>query len=136
MRQFYLTFPNRHALRDDLSWTHYRLLMRVENEKARNFYLEEAVKAQWSTRQLERQINTLFYERLLSSHDKQSVAAEIQTLEPAKSDASVKYTLPENETQIFASKYKLYLPTEEELRKELSQEYNALESGKAGDETE
>ena len=59
MRQFYLTFPNRHALRDDLSWTHYRLLMRVENEKARNFYLEEAVKAQWSTRQLERQINTL-----------------------------------------------------------------------------
>ena len=103
MRQFYLTFPNRHALRDDLSWTHYRLLMRVENEKARNFYLEEAVKAQWSTRQLERQINTLFYERLLSSHDKQSVAAEIQTLEPAKSDAIVKYTLPENETQIFAS---------------------------------
>lgn len=136
MRQFYLTFPNRHALRDDLSWTHYRLLMRVENEKARNFYLEEAVKAQWSTRQLERQINTLFYERLLSSHDKQSVAAEIQTLEPAKSDAIVKYTLPENETQIFASKYKLYLPTEEELRKDLSQEYNALESGKAGDETE
>lgn len=136
MRQFYLTFPNRHALRDELSWTHYRLLMRVEKEKARNFYLEEAVKAQWSTRQLERQINTLFYERLLSSHDKQSVAAEIQTLEPAKSDAIVKYTLPENETQIFASKYKLYLPTEEELRKELSQEYNALESGKAGDETE
>lgn len=136
MRQFYLTFPNRHALRDDLSWTHYRLLMRVENEKARNFYLEEAVKAQWSTRQLERQINTLFYERLLSSHDKQSMAAEIQTLEPAKSDAIVKYTLPENETQIFASKYKLYLPTEEELRKELSQEYNAWESGKAGDETE
>lgn len=136
MRQFYLTFPNRHALRDELSWTHYRLLMRVENEKARNFYLEEAVKAQWSTRQLELQINTLFYERLLSSHDKQSVAAEIQTLEPSKSDAIVKYTLPENETQIFASKYKLYLPTEEELRKELSQEYNALESGKAGDETE
>lgn len=136
MRQFYLTFPIRHALRDELSWTHYRLLMRVENEKARNFYLEEAVKAQWSTRQLERQINTLFYERLLSSHDKQSVAAEIQTLEPAKSDAIVKYTLPENETQIFASKYKLYLPTEEELRKELSQEYNALEGGKAGDETE
>lgn len=136
MRQFYLTFPIRHALRDELSWTHYRLLMRVENEKARNFYLEEAVKAQWSTRQLEHQINTLFYERLLSSHDKQSVAAEIQTLEPSKSDAIVKYTLPENETQIFASKYKLYLPTEEELRKELSQEYNALESGKAGDETE
>ena len=44
MRQFYLTFPNGHALRGELSWTHYRSLMRVENEKARNFYLEEAIK--------------------------------------------------------------------------------------------
>lgn len=43
MRQFYLTFPIRHALRDELSWTHYRLLMRVENENARQFYIEEAV---------------------------------------------------------------------------------------------
>jgi hypothetical protein len=44
MRQFYLTYPNSHALRDELSWTHYRLLMRVENENARKFYMEEAVK--------------------------------------------------------------------------------------------
>lgn len=42
MRQFYLTFPIRHALRDELSWTHYRLLMRVENENARQFYTQEA----------------------------------------------------------------------------------------------
>lgn len=253
MRQFYLTFPNGYALRSELSWTHYRLLMRVENENARNFYLEEAVKAQWSTRQLERQINTLFYERLLSSRDKQGVSSEIKTLEPSKnpediirdpyvleflglhpnddfyesdleqalithlqkfllelgrgfsfvsrqkritfdgrhfridlvfynyilkcfvlidlklgdlthqdlgqmqmyvhyyeremmnegdnppigivlcaskSDSIVKYTLPENETQIFASKYKLYLPSEEELREELNQEYIALEGDK------
>jgi len=54
MRQFYLTFPNGYALRSELSWTHYRLLMRVENAAARQFYLEETVKAQWSTRQLER----------------------------------------------------------------------------------
>lgn len=54
----------------------------------------------------------------------------------SKSDSIVKYTLPENETQIFASKYKLYLPSEEELRKELNQEYNALESGKGVDEIE
>ena len=67
MRQFYLTFPNSHALRDELSWTHYRLLMRVENENARQFYTEEAIKSNWSTRQLERQINSFFYERLLSS---------------------------------------------------------------------
>ena len=54
MRQFYLTFPNGYALRSHLSWTHYRLLMRVENENARNFYIDECVKSQWSTRQLER----------------------------------------------------------------------------------
>lgn len=45
MRQFYLNFPNSYALRSELSWTHYRLLMRVENENARQFYLDEAVKS-------------------------------------------------------------------------------------------
>ena len=250
MRQFYLTFPNGYALRSELSWTHYRLLMRVENDNARQFYMDEAVKSQWSTRQLERQINTFFYERLLSSKNKENVAQEIQTLEPEKtpediirdpyvleflglspnddfyesdleqalithlqkfllelgrgfsfvarqkritfdgrhfridlvfynyilkcfvlidlkigdlthqdlgqmqmyvhyyerelmnegdnppigivlcadkSDAVVRYTLPEGETQVFASKYKLYLPTEEELLKELKREYQAME---------
>ena len=251
MRQFYQTFPNGYALRGELSWTHYRLLMRVENEKARQFYLEECAKAAWSTRQLERQINSFFYERLLSSKDKAGVASEISRLLPAKapediirdpyvleflgleqsssfyesdleqalidhlqkfllelgrgfsfvarqkrftfdgehffidlvfynyilkcfvlidlktgklthqdigqmemyvnyytremmnegdfppigiilctdkSDTVVKYTLSENNTQIFASKYKLYLPTEEELRLELQKEYNALDN--------
>lgn len=89
MRQFYLTFPNSHALRDQLSWTHYRLLMRVENERARQFYLDEAVKSQWSTRQLDRQINTLFYERLLASRDKKGVAEEIFALEPAKTPEDI-----------------------------------------------
>jgi len=84
MRQFYLMFPNSHALRDELSWTHYRLLMKVENDNARDFYMQEAAKSQWSTRQLERQINSFFYERLLSSKNKKQVADEIQTLEPAK----------------------------------------------------
>ena len=50
MRQFYLTFPNSHALRDEFSWIHYRLLMKVENDNAREFYMQEAVKSQWSTR--------------------------------------------------------------------------------------
>ena len=257
MRQFYLMFPNGHALRDELSWTHYRLLIKVENDNAREFYMQEAVKSQWSTRQLERQINSFFYERLLSSKNKEQVAKEIQTLELAKkpedvirdpyvleflgltpnddfyesdleqalithlqkfllelgrgfsfvarqkritfdgrhfridlvfynyilkcfilidlkvgdlthqdlgqmqmyvhyyerelmnegdnppigivlcadkSESVVKYTLPENETQIFASKYKLYLPSEEELLRELNQEYQALEAGKMGKE--
>ena len=69
MRQFYLTFPKSYAPRSELSWTHYRLLMRVENEKAREFYTEEAIKSNWSTRQLERQINSFFYEKLLSSQN-------------------------------------------------------------------
>lgn len=259
MRQFYLTFPNGHALRGELSWTHYRLLMKVENDNARQFYLDEAVKSQWSTRQLERQINSFFYERLLSSQNKEAVSQEILALEPAKkpediirdpyvleflgltpnddfyesdleqalithlqkfllelgrgfsfvarqkritfdgrhfridlvfynyilkcfvlidlkigdlthqdlgqmqmyvhyyerelmnegdnppmgivlcankSDAVVKYTLPENETQVFASQYKLYLPTEEELLKELKKEYQVLEAGKLDEKRE
>ncbi len=45
MRRFYTTFPIRDALRPELSWTHYRLLMKVTDEKARNFYLEETVKS-------------------------------------------------------------------------------------------
>ena len=69
MRQFYLTFPIRHALRDQLSWTHYRSLIRVENETARNYYLQECIEGNWSTRQLDRQINTHTYERLLSSRE-------------------------------------------------------------------
>ena len=219
--------------------------------------MQEAVKSQWSTRQLERQINSFFYERLLFSKNKEQVAAEIQTLEMAKkpedvirdpyvleflgltpnddfyendleqalithlqkfllelgrgfsfvarqkritfdgrhfridlvfynyilkcfvlidlkvgdlthqdlgqmqmyvhyyerelmnegdnppigivlcadkSESVVKYMLPENETQIFASKYKLYLPSEEELLRELNQEYQALEASKAGED--
>ncbi|HPX32381.1 MAG TPA: PDDEXK nuclease domain-containing protein [Erysipelotrichaceae bacterium] len=251
MRQFYLTFPNGHALRGELSWTHYRSLMRVENENARNFYLEEAIKSNWSTRQLDRQINSFFYERLLSSQNKEEVSKEIMKLEKRKtpediirdpyvleflglesntdfyesdleqaltthlqkfllelgrgfsfvarqkrftfdgrhfrvdlvfynyilkcfvlidlkigdlthqdlgqmqmyvnyykremmnegdnppigivlcadkSDSVVKYTLPEDEKQIYASKYKLYLPSEKELINELNKEYLLLEN--------
>ena len=82
MRQFFLAFPKRDALRSELSWTHYRELMRVADEKAREFYAEEAANAGWSSRQLQRQINTLFYQRLLASKDKESVAAEIEQTEP------------------------------------------------------
>lgn len=211
MRQFYLTFPNGYALRSELSWTHYRLLMRVENENAREFYMQEAVKSQWSTRQLERQINSFFYEsdleqalithlqkfllelgrgfsfvarqkritfdgrhfridlvfynyilkcfvlidlkvgdlthqdlgqmqmyvhyyerELMNEGDNPPIGI---VLCADKSESVVKYTLPENETQIFASKYKLYLPSEEELLQELNQEYQALEAGKTREES-
>lgn len=87
MRQFYLAFSIHHAVRDKLSWTHYRYLVRVENEKARNFYEDECAKSNWSIRQLERQINSFFYERLLSSCDKEYVKNEIHTLEPQTKSA-------------------------------------------------
>jgi len=84
MRLFHILFPICDALRQQLTWTHYRLLMRVENQNARNYYLEECSKSHWSTRQLERQINSFFYERILSSKtekSKKAVATEIYTKE-------------------------------------------------------
>lgn len=82
MRQFYCTFPIRSTLWSELSWSHYRILMRIADETERAFYTEECAKSAWSVRQLERQIHTMYYQRLLSSQDKPAVAAEIQTTEP------------------------------------------------------
>lgn len=106
-RQFYIQFPIRHALRDEfkpidyhqtiiyhalrdkshfifsilrteLSWTHYRLLIKVPDTTARNFYINESIENNWSTRALERQINSLYYERLLSSKDRKPVEEEMK----------------------------------------------------------
>ena len=82
MRQFYCTFPIRSTLWSELSWSHYRILMRIADETERAFYTEECAKSAWSVRQLERQIHTMYYQRLLSSQDKSAVTAEIQTTEP------------------------------------------------------
>lgn len=238
------------VLRSELSWTHYRILMRVKKEEARTWYMHEAAECGWSTRQLERQINSFYYERLLASSDttpvrqeakakmgeiapenfikdpyvleflniKEQAAYRESELERAildklqafllelgrgfafvgrqyrvavdgdhfycdlvfynfilkcfliielkigklthedigqmdfyvryfekevrgsddqptiglilcsdKNDAMVKYTLLEENKQLFASKYQFYLPTEEELRKELDRERHLLE---------
>jgi len=77
MRKFYMTFPIRDTLRHELSWSHYRMIMKVENSNAREYYLEESVKGVWSTRQLERQINSFCYERVLSSKNRKAVRDEI-----------------------------------------------------------
>ncbi|MBR4614961.1 MAG: hypothetical protein IKO55_05090, partial [Kiritimatiellae bacterium] len=68
MRLVFLAFPNRHTLCDQLSWSHYRTLASVENAKKRQFYLEECAKSGWGVRDLQRQISTQFYERLLANH--------------------------------------------------------------------
>ena len=250
IRQFYLTFQIRDALRPELSWTHYRLLMRVKKVEVRQFYFNESIKSNWNTKELERQIHSFYFERLLASKNKDLVEKDMQSqivgskpedvikdpyvseflgineydhlferdLERAlikhlqkfllelgrgfsfvaqqkkisfdgrhffidlvfynyilkcfvlidlkvhdlthqdlgqmqmyvnyytkelmnegdnlpigivlcadKSDAIVKYTLPEENIQIFASKYMLYLPTEEELKQELERERNLIE---------
>lgn len=99
-RQFYLSFPIfhalrgisaeakqaigggqqaiRYALRSELSWTHYRALIRVENPEAREWYMKEAAEQNWSTRALDRQINSLYYERLLMSRVKAPVVNEMR----------------------------------------------------------
>ena len=81
IRLFYKKFPICDALSHKLSWTHYRLLLKVEKENVRDFYIKECVSENWSTRQLERQINSFFYERLLSSKDKKLVKSEIHEKE-------------------------------------------------------
>lgn len=110
-RQFYLAFPTRvpgigypagsqlalpvkgRPLRDGpdpaafhaaLSWSHYRALMRVEKPEARDFYEQEAVACNWSKTQLERQIETLFYERLLASRDKRGMLQEARRSKRAR----------------------------------------------------
>jgi predicted nuclease of restriction endonuclease-like (RecB) superfamily len=78
MRDFYRTFPILDALRRELSWTHYRLLLRVEKPEARAFYEQECAAAQWSTRELERQIDSLLYERLALSRDKSPLRTQAE----------------------------------------------------------
>ncbi|HCS45366.1 MAG TPA: DUF1016 domain-containing protein [Pseudomonas sp.] len=79
MRDFYQTFPIWNAVRSELSWTHYRRLLRVDNEHARHWYMNESAILNWSSRALERQINTLYYERLLTSRDRPAVEHEAAT---------------------------------------------------------
>lgn len=67
MRQFYLAFQKRHAVRAELSWTHYRLIISLPDNKRRSFYRDEAANEGWSSRQLERQIHSSYYERRLAS---------------------------------------------------------------------
>jgi predicted nuclease of restriction endonuclease-like (RecB) superfamily len=85
IRQFYLVFPPEgpesqklHTLCAQLTWSHYRLLMRLEKPEARQWYMTEAASQNWSVRALGRQINSLYYERLLMSRDKSPVIEEMQ----------------------------------------------------------
>ncbi len=76
MRAFYRAFPIRDAPRRELSWTHYRTLLRLDEAPIRQWYMNESANQGWSTRVLERQVNLLYYERLLSSRDRKAVESE------------------------------------------------------------
>lgn len=79
-RQFFLAFPDAgksYAVRNQLTWTHWRLLMRVENPAARDYYINEAAEQGWNTRQLERHISTHSFERLLATQQPVSPATPV-----------------------------------------------------------
>ena len=89
MRQFYEVYPKWNTVCSELSWSHYRLLMRIKEQEKREYYQNECVECGWSVRQLERQINSFYYERILATSlqargegKKAEVRGEIQSLEP------------------------------------------------------
>ena len=105
-----------------LSWSHYVFLMRLD-AREREFYEREAGENQWSLRELKRQFDSALFERIVLSTKKKEVLEE--NLRKYHTPASptdiivVEITLPKENGQIFASQYKLYLPTKEELRKQI-----------------
>lgn len=68
VRQFYLMYPIWDSVRPELTWTHYRTLIKIKEQNIRKFYMEEAIKGNWSVRQLERQIATCFYSRVITNN--------------------------------------------------------------------
>ncbi|WP_316845920.1 YhcG family protein [Pedobacter psychrodurus] len=92
-RQFYLTYPEQnkfYTLCRKLTWSHNRLIMRVESEGARIYYLNETAEQNWSVRTLERNINTFYYHRLLSSSDKTINQTESEILEKQRPEDFIK----------------------------------------------
>ncbi len=111
MRLFYHAFPIRDALRPELSWTHHRPLSKIDNENARLWYMNEAAAQNWSSRALDRQISTLSYDRLVATRDADRPAVEAEAQQK-----TVPLQLQPKDILNFASRYKLFLPTEIELK--------------------
>ena len=75
MRKFYLIYPIWQTVSSKLSWSHYLEILKIDEEPKRNFYIKEAINSKWSVRELQRQIGSLLYERLVISADKEKVRA-------------------------------------------------------------
>ena len=132
MRDFYLTYQIRQTVSDQftLSYSHYLFLMRIDNPDERKFYEIEATSSNWSLRELKRQFDSALYERLSLSKDKEKVkllAQQGQVIENPSDIVKDPYVLeflglPENNNQIFASKYQTVLPNKEDLIKLIQSE--------------
>ena len=81
MRKFYRTFKKSHTVCGQLSWSQIRLLIMIDDENARNFYIRETLDGNWSVRQLEREINTFSYQRYIASHGNHDVVQDTATRE-------------------------------------------------------
>lgn len=150
-RQFYRLYPIGNALRSQLNWTQYRLLIQIDDPAKRKYYELESVNNAWTARETERQINSKLYERLLrcfvivetktgklthkdlgqlqmyvNYYDRMEKLPEENStigilLCTGKNDTTVKMSLPEDNRTILASEYKLYLPTTEQLVREIDE---------------
>lgn len=99
----------------------------MTEESKRNFYLNETINSRWSVRELQRQRDSLLYERLAISADENKTVGIL--LSTNKNETAVKYTLPEDNKTIFASEYKLHMPTEQELITAIEEEKKNLKLG-------
>ncbi len=107
-RKFYRVYPIANTLYSQLNWSQYKLLIAIPEKEKREYYELEALHNGWTKRELERQINSLLWERLLLSNDKDSVLA-----------VAKKERMPEDNETILAAKYKLHLPNESQLLAEM-----------------
>lgn len=138
-RQFYRLYPIANIVCSQLNWSQYKLLISIPNKDKREFYQLGSANNAWTKRELERQINSSLYERLLMSNDKESVLAIARKeripqdpkeiiKDPMINDTVVKMTLPTDNKTILASQYQLYLPTQEQLIQEVNEVKNSLKS--------
>lgn len=125
MRKFYLTFQNSATVSRKLSWSHYRLIMRLDDDLAMKFYIKEVENEKWSVRELDRQINSMLFERIALSKDKKGIlklTKKGQIVEKAKDlikdpyvlefldlEEKSKYTEEELETKILDDLQKFLL---------------------------
>lgn len=137
MRAFYQAFPIRDAVRRELSWTHYRLLLRVDSPEARQWYVQEVAAQNWSTRALEQSPRAFVRDPMMleflglpetGEGDNPTVGI---LLCGSKDKSVVRYSVLNGSEQLFASKYRLILPSEEELRQELQRDREEIETQKS-----